>query len=118
MKNPAGVENPFVDNEGVDRRELRIREMKFPPEMRMSGPKQSLRDAYLGRMMLDDALPRHQVPGVAGMWHHAMRENGRIQLNQVIAELEQRLSSEDARKCREIAKQIFSWQMNERRIGR
>ncbi|MFE7797010.1 hypothetical protein [Nocardia sp. NPDC057440] len=118
MRNPEGVIDPFLDNEGVDRRELRIREMKFPPEMRMSGSRQSLRDAYLGRMMLNSAIQRPRIAGIGAMWDVATRENGRAQLNRLILELESKLGPEESQKCRDVAVEIFSWVINERRNGR
>jgi hypothetical protein len=116
---PGGVENPFVDMEGVDRRALRIRELVLPPQWRLYGKDRDLRDAKLGYMLLGDAMRNYTMPAARGfqaLAQIAQRENGQAQLRPVIARLSENMSEERVAKVHRIAIELFHWTMQEWRI--
>lgn len=121
MRNPEGIVDPFTDNNGVDHRELRLRELSLPPALRMKSKQRDLRDAYLARMMLNDAMRHLNMPaGLQGMDYLlaiAQRENGKAQLSGIIAELESQLDESVSKTCHEAAVILFSFTMLEWRTG-
>lgn len=118
MKEMDGVENPFVDEHGVDRKALRLREMSLPPQYRLKHRRADLRDAYLARFLLHDAM-RGNMPIQKKGWDRllaiAQRENGRAQLAVVIRDIEKTLHRNEIDEIKEIARVLFSFTMHEQR---
>lgn len=120
MSTPAGIENPYVDTHGTDHQQLRIRELSLPLEFRLPGKQRDLRDAYLGRFLLHDAMRYMTMPAVQGMeflMALAQRENGRAQLNGIISELETGMAAEKAEKAKAVARLMFAWTIQQWRTS-
>lgn len=114
-----GTPGSNVGNSEVDPAELRLREMRLPPEFRMKGKARDLRDAYLGKMLLSEAMRPYNMPAAMGMQFELNlleRENSRAKLTLIIRELEQMVPDEQREKANEVAKQLFHWTFHDMRV--
>lgn len=109
----------FVDEYGVDHEELRRRELALPPELRMTGKRRDLRDAFLAKFMLSEAMAPWTMPvydnAVDMLSAIGQRENARGQAQQVINELSRKLPAEDVEKCKEVAKLLHGYEIDKQR---
>ncbi|WP_063042224.1 MULTISPECIES: hypothetical protein [Nocardia] len=98
---------------------IKAKEMSLPPGLRASGKKRDLRDAYHGRMMLNDIWQPKTSDPMRDLVMTAQRSNARGELEKVIRELEAQMqSSDDIAWCKEAAKAMFSIGITEERRER
>lgn len=100
---------------GVDRRQLRIRELAMPADVRINDPRlRDLRDAYLGMMQLDDAARNKAIPPQMHATEYLellrQRGNARAQMAEMAKELEYGHTREQLAQTKEAAKRLFELQ--------
>lgn len=108
------------NHQGVDMRELRLREMALPPDIRQNNPKlRELRDAYLGMMILDDSTKGNRIPtnvnGIQYLCLLTMRSNARAELSSVVKQLESQTTEDQKMKCKSAAKVLYKRSLEEQR---
>src|SRR5690606_25149337 len=111
--NPEGM-----TSEKQQKAAMRLREMSLPKELRATGKKRDLRDAYLGQMILSDIwMPRNIEDPMRHLALLAQRENARLQLKVIGEELAGRTKPEDVQWAKEAAKALFSRTLQQQRMA-
>lgn len=97
---------------------MRTRELALPPDMRMSGPKRELRDAFLARKLMSEGCPVYPDDPMRSIRELTERESARVVLKTRIEELSEWMAEEDIEQCEQAARTIYSWTAAARRVGR
>lgn len=98
---------------------MRTRELALPPDMRMTGPRRELRDAFLARKLLNPMLnPIYPNDPWRTLVAAGERDTALCRVRERIAELSAWMAEEDVARCEEVARTMHSWTLAQNRNGR